>query len=94
MIDRNFTMITHTNRDDTKEVMSLLKYRFLKVHNKSPKEYIDKHDFDKSTFSKLLNRRITGTKVKDKTGKQAMIIKQLKKDCIWSGILPWEVKDE
>jgi hypothetical protein len=57
-------------------------------------KYIKKYDLDKTTFSKLMNRRVTGAKAKDETTTVGKIIKQLKNDRIWSGPVPWEAKDD
>lgn len=95
MVDKNFSVVTYKNKTTGKdEPMSVLRYRFSKMKTFSDKDYIEKHGLDKTTFSKVMNRRVTGAKVKDPLGKAGKIITQLKKDGVWFGKLPWEGKDE
>ena len=56
----------------------------------SDDKYIKAYSLDKTTFSKLMSGRVTGTKTKNKDGNTAKIIARLKLDGIWLGPLPWE----
>lgn len=89
-IDRNFRMVKIIDIENNKEnVVTLLRARFEKRCLDDGK-YRKKYNLDKTTFSKLMNRRVTGAKVKNSDTKTGKIIVQLKKDGIWSGPLPWE----
>lgn len=92
-IDKNFRMVEMTDETGNKKIVTLLRARFDRKCLADGK-YIAKHELDKTTFSKLLNRRVTGAKVKDPESKTGKIISQLKKDGIWLGELPWEVKED
>ena len=92
-VDRNFKTVTYENKKTgEKEPMSALRYRFSKIKTLSDKDYIEKYNLEKTTFSKLMrvNARVNGAKIRDLEGNTARIIKQLKKDGVWSGPLPWE----
>lgn len=92
--DRNFRMVQFKNPINNEiKVVTALRARFDNrcLHDG---KYIEKYELDKTSFSKLMNRRVTGTKLKVAETTTGKIIVQLKKDGIWSGPLPWEDKDE
>jgi len=88
MIDKNFRMI-----DTSGGIVTALRARF-DGKCLSDEKYIKKHELDKTTFSKLMKRRVTGTKSKGPDTTVGKIIFQLKKDGIWWGKLPWEARDD
>lgn len=96
-VDKNFRTVTYENKvTGKKEIMSALRFRFSKIKTLSDKDYIEKHNLEKTTFSKIMKRnaRVNGTKIRDLEGNTAKIFKQLQKDGIWIGALPWEVKND
>jgi hypothetical protein len=93
-IDRNFRMIRFENTINKEvKIVTALRARFDNrcLHDG---KYIEKYNLDKTSFSKLMKRRVTGTNLKVADTTTGKIIVQLKKDGIWSGPLPWEDKDE
>ncbi len=96
-VDRNFRLVTYEDEETgQKEVMTALRYRFSKIKTIDRTEWLKKHKLEKTTLTKLLskNARVNGSKIRDLEGNTARIIKQLKKDGVWVGSLPWEDKEE
>lgn len=92
-IDRNFRMIRVRDSSGKNKTVPLLRARFDSLMFSDGK-YIEKYQLDKTMFSKLMNRRVTGKNVKDENSTVGKIIAQLKKDGVWAGELPWIKKEE
>ncbi|PLY04366.1 MAG: hypothetical protein C0625_16960 [Arcobacter sp.] len=93
-IEKNFRMVKIRDPETREEkIVTALRARFDSKCLDDTK-YRKKHNLEKSTFSKLMARRVNGLKVRDFEGNTARIIKQLKKDGVWVGSLPWEIKEE
>lgn len=92
-IDRNFRMIRVRDSFGEHKTVTLIRARFDALLFDDGK-YVKKHKLDKTTFSKLMNKRVTGKNVKDENSTTGKIIAQLKKDCVWAGDLPWIKKEE
>lgn len=91
MCDKNFAMVKIRDPNGSERVVTVLRARFDGLLFDDGK-YIKKYDLDKTTFSKLMTKRVTGKNVKDENSTTGKIIVQLKKDGVWSGELPWELK--
>lgn len=92
-IDRNFKQIRVRDSNGLHKTVTLIRARFDALLFDDGK-YVKKHNLDKTTFSKLMNRRVTGKNVKDENSTTGKIIAQLKKDGVWVGELPWTKKEE
>lgn len=92
-IDRNFKMIRVRDSNKKHKIVPLIRARFDALMFSDGK-YVEKYNLDKTMFSKLMNRRVTGKNVKDENSTTGKIIVQLKKDGVWAGDLPWIKKEE
>lgn len=94
MIDRNFRMVDFIDPKSKKKMaVTVLRARF-DGKSLDDGKYCGNNNLDNTTFSKLMNRRVTGAKAKGADTTVGKIIQQLKKDGIWWGALPWEVKND
>jgi len=94
MMDKNFRMIDYIHpKTKKKVVVTALRARF-DTRSLDDGKYCGNNDLSNSMFSKLMSKRVNGNKIKGPDTTVGKIIDQLKKDGIWWGKLPWEVRDD